>query len=360
MADKIAERYFSTKNARELAAELKGLIPSNSTVAAAALRLINAKLESIENDHLKSLGTELNAAQLLNAHGLEEETFPIIKELFNLYIARNDFTNASIFLSKAPLLKDDFKLPEEERFQLILNLITAYLEIKQSISCEVILMKAHSLAKKIQNKDLLIQYHYCCGQFYNFNRKFLLSGMRYYAACNIDSASISPEVIAEMLLQAIDVTILAPTGSQKSFLVANLIKDERAKAFKNYLLLQKINKEVLIFKEEVDSFCAGLKTHQNIREKDGFTNVEKVFLEHNILVISKYYRDIRIDSLAAKLKVRRNELESILQNMKIEDKINLEIDHATDTIYLKGQKEVIAEARASLSTFCDLLDKFVI
>ena len=360
MADSSVTQYLKDKNTLAFVENLKKYIPSNPTTASGIMKQVLPHLESIHNNDLVSLGNELNAAGLLSAAGLEEEMYPIVKELFNIYIARNDYSNASIFLSKAPLLRDDFKLDANERFQMILNLITAYLEIKQSISCEPILMKAHGIAPKISDKDLLIQYNYCCGQFYNFNRKFLLSGMRYYAACNIESASMSPESTAEMLSQAIDVTLLAPTGNKKSFFVANLIKDERAKTFKNYSILQKINKELIVNKEEIDGFISGLKTHQNIREKDGFTNVEKVFLEHNILVISRFYRDIKISSLAAKLKIKRNELESILQNMKIEEKIDVLIDHLTDSILLKSEKQVRQDARKSLEVYCDILDKYVI
>ena len=66
-----------------------------------------------------------------------------------------------------------------------------------------------------------------------------MSAMRYYAACNMESAKLDSEAVANMLAKTIDTAILAPTGSKKRFLVANLIKDERAKGFKNYQLLQR-------------------------------------------------------------------------------------------------------------------------
>lgn len=356
--EQISSKYLSSKDAKSFAAELKLFLPGGVTSISTILKGIVNKLESIDNKQLLSLADELNQAGILGIAGLEEETFQITKEVFNIYVERKDYKSATAFLSKAPLLKDDFRVDQAERFQTILNLITAYLEIKQSISCEPLLMKAHELASKVKDKDLLIQYNYCCGQYYNFNRKFLLSGLRYYAACNIDSTTMKPDWIADMLSKVIDVTILAPTGSKKSFLVANLIKDDRAKSFKNYQLLNKINKEVLISREEIDDFCKGLGAHQNIREKDGFTNVEKVFLEHNIIVISKFYRDISIESLADRLKIKRNELETILQNMKNEEKVSMSIDHLSGFIEFNSNNTNKSITSASLATFCFLLDKF--
>ena len=160
-----------------------------------------------------------------------------MQELFDIYIAREDYRNATAFLSQAALLRDELKVENEKRLQLILNLITAYLELKEHISCEPLLLKAHELAAKIKSQDLLIQYNYCCAQYYNLTRKFQLSAMRYYAACNIESASIPAEQVAEMLSRAIDATILSPVGSKKAFLVANLMKDDRSKSFKNHAML---------------------------------------------------------------------------------------------------------------------------
>ena len=86
--------------------------------------------------------------------------------------------------------------------------------------------------------------------------------------------------------------------------------------------------------------------------------MERVFLEHNIAVISKYYRDINIDSLARRLKIERRALETLLQNMRAEDKLKVQIDHLTNSIIMKTDKDVSLGSREALSTFCNLLDKF--
>lgn len=353
--------YIKSKDAKLFTSEVKGLLPSNANAAASALKPVIASLEDIPNPQLITLGDELLAAGVLGTNGLEAETYAITKELFDIYVARGDYKNATAFLGKASLLKEDPSIKIEDRFQSILNLITAYLELKQSISCEPLLAVAHQLASKTsKNKALQIQYNYCCGQYFNFNRQFLHSAMRYFAASSIDPESSEPqsqEMVADILSKTIDATILAPTGSKKSFLVANLSKDERAKSFKNYKLLQKFAREVLVGKDEVEEFSKGLKTYQNIREKDGFTNVQRVFLEHNVLVISKFYRDIRISSLAEKLFIQPSELETLLQNMNNEGKIETQIDHASGLILLQDQSQRAKASQRGLAAFLELLDK---
>lgn len=360
MSDQLLKDYQSSKNAQTYVATLKALQTSAPSSVANLLKPIAMDLEKLSNPELVSLGNELLGAGLLGSPGLDEETYKICKELFDIYVARGDFQTAVNFLSKAPLLKDEFKVDQHERFQGILNLVTANLEIKQSLACEPVLMKAHEMASKIKDKDLLIQYNYCCGEYYNFSRKYLTAAMRYYSACNIESITLDGDAISNMLSKAIDTAILAPTGPKKRFLVANLMKDERAKAFKNYQLLLKINKEAVVSANEVEQFCTGLKTHQNMRDKDGFTAAEKVFLEHNIIVLSKVYRDITLESLSDRLGVRTNEVERILQDMCGGEKLALQIDHLTGSVRFSSSQSYGETSKQSLGIFCELLDNLKI
>lgn len=358
MSDQLLKDYQSTKNAQIFVAGLKSLQATSPSSVVNLLKPIANDLASLTNSQLVELGGELISAGLLGSPGLDDETYKICRELFDVYVARGDYQTAVNYLSKAPLLKDDFKIDMSDRFQAILNLVTANLEIKQSIACEPVLMKAHELAPKIKERDLLIQYNYCCGEYYNFSRRYLTAAMRYYSACNIESSSLDSDAVSNMLGKAIDTAILAPTGSKKRFLVANLMKDERSRSFKNYQLLAKIIKESIVSQEEVDAFCKGLKTHQNMRDKDGFTAAEKVFIEHNIIVLAKAYSDIDIESLSDRLSIKVSDVERILQDMCGEDKLDLLIDHLAGNVQFKSARNDADAAKHSLGIFCELLDNF--
>ena len=88
------------------------------------------------------------------------------------------------------------------------------------------------------------------------------------------------------------------------------------------------------------TFSKSLKKHQEIKLENGLTNVETAFLEHNIIVTSIYFRDIRLTSMAKKLNIEERELEKILQNMKSEDKIELSIDHRNKIVLFKGGRNI--------------------
>ena len=355
--EQVSSAYLSSKDAQTLCQQLKSALPALLVPVKKTLDVIISKLDSVDNQGILALGEELIRHGVAGSSGLEVELFAVFKEVFEIYVARGDYRSAANSLSKVGLQKDDCPVPLESRFKYLLNLITAFLELKESISCEPLLRKTHEIASQVKDIDLQIQYNYCCGQYFDFGRKFLQSAYRYYEACNKHSeGSTSQEALVEILSKAIDATILSPTGSKKAFLIANLIKDERAKQFKNYQLLQKMARDVTISNEEMGEFAQGLKNYQNIREGDGFTTLEKVIFEHNILVFSKVYKDIRIESLAKKIGVSGGDLESILQNMKNEEKIDIEIDHKTSSITFKRREGKHGVVRDSLAVFYHLLD----
>lgn len=68
----------------------------------------------------------------------------------------------------------------EKVFQGLLNTITCMFELKELIAAEQMLRKCHEKRRKIKTPLLLVQYNYCCGQFFDFSRKFLMAAYRYY------------------------------------------------------------------------------------------------------------------------------------------------------------------------------------
>lgn len=131
-------------------------------------------------------------------------------------------------------------------------------ELKEFISAEKMLRKCHEKRRKIKTPLLLVQYNYCCGQFFDFNRKFLMAAYRYYQACNVTDSPLKAQNIQEMLSKAVDTTILSEAGAKKDFLCSQLVKDERAKDIKNYDILSKIYNDQFVKKEEVDVFSGSL------------------------------------------------------------------------------------------------------
>lgn len=91
-------------------------------------------------------------------------------------------------------------------------------ELKEFIAAEQMLRKCHEKRRKVKTPLLLVQYNYCCGQFFDFNRKFLMAAYRYYQACNVTDSPLKQENITQMLIKAVDTCILSEAGSKKDFL----------------------------------------------------------------------------------------------------------------------------------------------
>lgn len=82
-------------------------------------------------------------------------------------------------------------------------------------------------------------------------------------------------------------------------------------------------------------FSESLMKHQKIETRKGLTNVDERFMEHNVIVISNYFRDIKIESMADRLNMKRRMLETTLQNMKSKGKVDFLIDHRKGIISFK-------------------------
>jgi hypothetical protein len=154
-----------------------------------------------------------------------------------------------------------------------LNTITCMFELKEFIAAEKMLRKCHEKRRLIKTPLLLVQYNYCCGQFFDFNRKFLLAAYRYYQACNITDSPLKAENIVQMLSKAVDTCILSEAGNKKDFLCSQLVKDERSKDLENFAILAKMFNDEFIKKEEVDIFSKSLQKHQKILLDNNLDNV---------------------------------------------------------------------------------------
>ena len=111
--------------------------------------------------------------------------------------------------------------------------------------------------------------------------------------------------------------------------------------------------------KERDLFSASLTKDLNmeIADRDGMSNLEVVFLEHNILSCSKLYRDMKLDGLAHKLDLGSDLVERHLQDMNSKGKVAITIDHRARLITFKKEGQKGKENREALEKFCVMLEK---
>lgn len=128
--------------------------------------------DKIKNSELLLLGESLSPI-LFGKSGFENETYIIVDNLWQVLVIRADFKTAVGYLSKVDFDSSNIEAGEEKVFESLLNLIVAQFELGEFMTAENVLRKCHERRRKIKKPRLLVQYNYCCGQYCDFNRKYL-------------------------------------------------------------------------------------------------------------------------------------------------------------------------------------------
>jgi len=90
-------------------------------------------------------------------------------------------------------------------------------------------------------------------------------------------------------------------------------------------------------------------------DKSDFTNLDRIFLEHNIQVNALYYRDCKLKSLAYRLNISEHTLEQFLQDMNARGDLKVMIDHRDNTVTFKKQIQRSEENRVGIQRFCQII-----
>ena len=138
---------------------------------------------------------------------------------------------------------------------------------------------------------------------------------------------------AEQLLDAaLTCTILAPAGPRKARLLAILYTEERMKSNQFFDLLSKMFVGEVIRKEHVVEFKKKLEDYQNIVMGDGYSVLDKALIEHNIVVISRIYMNIRFAELGNFLGIQKDQAEEFVASMVSEGRIQAVLDQQDELV----------------------------
>ena len=98
-------------------------------------------------------------------------------------------------------------------------------------------------------------------------------------------------------------------------MLAILTSDERAKSNQFYDLLNKMFVGVIVRPDDVVEFKNSLEEWQNVTMGDGYSVLDKALIEHNILMISKIYMNIRFEEIGKFLGITADQAEDIIASM---------------------------------------------
>ena len=120
-------------------------------------------------------------------------------------------------------------------------------------------------------------------------------------------------------------------------MLARLYKDERASQIEEYGILEKIFLDRLLAPEEVAAFAAKLSPHQLAKTSDGSTVLDRAVLEHNLLGVSRLYRNITIDNLGLLLGIDSDRAEQYAAQMIEQARLAGHIDQIDRIIFFAGE-----------------------
>lgn len=219
------------------------------------------------------------------------------RALVDVYDARDDFYEAIETLKGISYDGDCY----EDKIEDWLNTATYFFELNDSTAAESFVTKVMHILHHTQDNEKILRYRMAYAKVQDSNRDFLNAAQGYYNASNLPGCEL--EQVEELLDCALTTTILAPSGPRKARSIAILYNDERIKSNQFYDLLSKMFVGEVIRQEHVVDFKAKLADFQNVVGADGYSVLDKALIEHNIVVISRIYMNIRFSELGNFLNI---------------------------------------------------------
>ena len=170
---------------------------------------------------------------------------------------------------------------------------------------------------------------------WDFKRKFVEAASKYYELSLNNLLSESEKM--EALNNALNCTILAPAGKQRSRLLATLFKDERCQKLPAAHILEKMYLDRIIRSNQVKQFESILLPHQKATTADGSTLIDRAVIEHNLLAASKLYNNIKFNELGSLFEIPADKAEKIASQMISEERMSGFIDQIGSVVHFGSE-----------------------
>lgn len=311
---------------------LKSLAPSSSTDSSISEHTANIWLEvgKAIQEHIQSNATLSTS--------LVDQTATIYEDLIaTAYESQDAFTSAAKTLAAIPLDSSQRRVSDKYKADLWIRIIRNYLEDDDATNAETYLNKLKNIIHNVADDNPVLNLHFklSAARIQDSNRQFLAAAQSYY------DISLSPAIAEEerlhTLSMAIKCAVLAPAGPPRSRVLGRLYKDDRSASLEEYSILEKMFLDRLLARAEVDKFAQGLAPHQLATTSDGSTVLAKAMVEHNLLAVSRLYRNIGFDALGSWLGLDSgNKAEEITARMIEQGRLAGSVDQIDRVIYFES------------------------
>ncbi|ANB13061.1 hypothetical protein AWJ20_1339 [Sugiyamaella lignohabitans] len=248
---------------------------------------------------------------------------------------------------------------ENEKFELYVRIMRNYLEADQPENASTFLSKAQYLRPQLESRNEITDIHFQLSQarILDSTRKFLDAANRYY---NVSKESLVDEADRLACLgQAVSCSILGSAGPIRSQILHRLYNDERSRQLDSFSILEKVYLDRLLLPSDVEEFARSLQPHQMAMLADGTTVLTRAVNEHNVLSVSKIYKNIGIQQLSQILDLAPAKVEQYTASMISQNRLAAQIDQIDGFIYFTGsptESDPVKRSDDRLQDVLSLLD----
>eukprot|EP00794_Sanderia_malayensis_P012800 gene12800-14113_t len=270
------------------------------------------------------------------AISFEEQVVAIRQHLASLYESEQEWRLAANVLVGIPLETGQKIYSGDFKLEIYLKIAQLYLEDNDAVQAEAYINRASILQAETKNEQLQILYKVCYARVLDFRRKFIEAAQRYVALSY--STLVHEDERLESLKHALNCTILASAGQQRSRMLATLFKDERCQQLPAFEILEKMYLDRIIRGPHLKEFADLLAPHQKATTADGSSILDRAVIEHNLLAVSRLYNNITFDELGRLLEIPSTKAERIAAQMISESRMSGSIDQIDSIVHFEAQQ----------------------
>jgi len=251
------------------------------------------------------------------------------------------------------------------RFKLdwYVNTAIFWFAVENQPSACLAVKKAHPLVNDIEKSgDLYLRFKSCYARVQDYERNWLAAA-REYRFLSQQYGQVDEASMLESLKYAITCAILADASPDREKMLTVLYFDERSSQLPNFTMLEKMFKERIIRKSEVEKFEKLLAPHQNAILPDDITILGRAVMKHNMRAVSKIYRNISFAELGHILGISAQKAEDLASTMIEKKQMEGTIDQVEGFLEFNDQTGSLRSWDKQITEVCqnvnDVLDDIV-
>ncbi|WVW86469.1 hypothetical protein I302_108517 [Kwoniella bestiolae CBS 10118] len=277
-----------------------------------------------------------------------DEQTTVLRHLHShLLQLEEDWLGAAKALMQIPLEGTSRLISDEEKLAVYMKIVRLLLECGEWGLAQTHFSRASLFIHVTKDKVTNLSYKLSQARLFDFSARFNEAAQKYHEV-SFDSA-VAEEDRIQMLKAAVTTSILAPSGPQRSRVLAALNRDDRVHTSISPALVTMLRKmllEYIVRQEEIKEFESSLEEHQRAKVEGGGTVLERAVREHNVNACGKVYDNISFEALGNILNLDADSAENTARRMIEQGRLRAWIDQPLHLLYFESRTAHDTDAEA--------------